>query len=812
MDRIQLRRDSLQRWTQENPILLEGEIGLVLDTMSFKIGDGIHNWSQLDYSSDPTILQDLGDSQSAIISQRGTTQQIKLETSYLNSVSRTLKFFNEFIELNNDGTAKPIAPSDTYKIAYIALKGDEVQFSTTVPCSYNWYRTDTSPSSFISRTYDGKVVAGAQFVLLQFNGVDQPNYKQTVIKHQVSPVLLSELTSNTVESEAKFDAIAYDYNSQSPHPMFKDIVVTDNAGAFVAISPSTAYKNALVKISTGVTKYSVRTNNGYPVSYHWFTSATLNAESWISRDTEGIVPNGAKVVLIQFNNAPSGLTATDYSTVEIYSERTLTPVNILTPQSQSFKQGEFAPESGRGMYNSNQITDGSQYPGIYYDFPIPMWATKVRYQMVSSAGVWGCCFLDYNKNWISGYLNSDLTLMGEYNILDIPLRAKYFRFTYYALSQTADGSYPPFDKVIFGNTAEDFSTYIDTEYKGQVQNLNFSDAEVVMTATETPSSNQNTQTGVFDDLFLGHGTTVKVNNNMYYMYYTCYGTDSRGKGKGELLAFAYSVDGRNWTKSYPPNVTHEVLLDDGTVMTDSNIIFLGGVKEHDVVLVNDPEYPFRLIANKSVMQDTYTNMTYICMWKSKDGVNFIDEKIVVQNKFDSQPSVIVKDNILKVYHRMRNWYISARCIGVMYLDLGGNIVSPLTKLSNTLYYNSAAIQIDDHRELLLPTYYNEQEVLKNHYESIIVDGTNISKANSNIESLKDGGESWVKGNDGWGWFMPHQIWVDEVPYALYVVRNFPHDYPQGFPPADRETIKKTEIRMAKITWDTVGKPCPATPV
>lgn len=76
MDRVQLRRDSLERWESLNPMLLEGEIGLVLDTKSFKIGDGIHNWNDLDYSSNPTILQELGDSESAIISQKVITQKL----------------------------------------------------------------------------------------------------------------------------------------------------------------------------------------------------------------------------------------------------------------------------------------------------------------------------------------------------------------------------------------------------------------------------------------------------------------------------------------------------------------------------------------------------------------------------------------------------------------------------------------------------------------------------------------------------------------------------------------------------------------
>jgi len=48
-DRIQLRRDTKARWTQYNPILLEGEEGYELDSDQYKIGDGIHAWNDLPY-------------------------------------------------------------------------------------------------------------------------------------------------------------------------------------------------------------------------------------------------------------------------------------------------------------------------------------------------------------------------------------------------------------------------------------------------------------------------------------------------------------------------------------------------------------------------------------------------------------------------------------------------------------------------------------------------------------------------------------------------------------------------------------------
>jgi hypothetical protein len=46
---IQLRRGTAQQWTDANPTLAEGEIGVTTDTGQFKIGTGNTAWNSLDY-------------------------------------------------------------------------------------------------------------------------------------------------------------------------------------------------------------------------------------------------------------------------------------------------------------------------------------------------------------------------------------------------------------------------------------------------------------------------------------------------------------------------------------------------------------------------------------------------------------------------------------------------------------------------------------------------------------------------------------------------------------------------------------------
>ena len=54
LTRMQQRRGVASQWASENPILGAGEIGFETDNNRFKIGDGLSNWTALDYFSNAT--------------------------------------------------------------------------------------------------------------------------------------------------------------------------------------------------------------------------------------------------------------------------------------------------------------------------------------------------------------------------------------------------------------------------------------------------------------------------------------------------------------------------------------------------------------------------------------------------------------------------------------------------------------------------------------------------------------------------------------------------------------------------------------
>lgn len=48
--KIQLRRGTAAQWTAANPILAAGEVGIVTDEDTLKVGDGTTPWNSLAYS------------------------------------------------------------------------------------------------------------------------------------------------------------------------------------------------------------------------------------------------------------------------------------------------------------------------------------------------------------------------------------------------------------------------------------------------------------------------------------------------------------------------------------------------------------------------------------------------------------------------------------------------------------------------------------------------------------------------------------------------------------------------------------------
>ncbi len=53
--KLQQRNDTAARWTQYNPVLAKGEIGIEIDTAKFKFGDGVTAWNSLKYVGVATL-------------------------------------------------------------------------------------------------------------------------------------------------------------------------------------------------------------------------------------------------------------------------------------------------------------------------------------------------------------------------------------------------------------------------------------------------------------------------------------------------------------------------------------------------------------------------------------------------------------------------------------------------------------------------------------------------------------------------------------------------------------------------------------
>jgi hypothetical protein len=80
--RIQIRRDISAKWSLNNPILLEGEIGYETNTTYMKIGDGVTPWNNLSYWQGGLTGAGL------VVKQNGTTIQ---------SPTSNLNFSNDFV-------------------------------------------------------------------------------------------------------------------------------------------------------------------------------------------------------------------------------------------------------------------------------------------------------------------------------------------------------------------------------------------------------------------------------------------------------------------------------------------------------------------------------------------------------------------------------------------------------------------------------------------------------------------------------------------------------------------------------------------
>ena len=254
-----------------------------------------------------------------------------------------------------------------------------------------------------------------------------------------------------------------------------------------------------------------------------------------------------------------------------------------------------------------------------------------------------------------------------------------------------------------------------------------------------------------DATTMGYFNIVKVKEDLYYLYYIAVGRNEEIRDENYDLCMAYSSDGIRWKRGIP---------------NKEGFVIMPGIIEQSVFLVPDLEFPFRLIGNEKI-----NNKPTLCMWKSKDGIEFSNRKIILQNLwFDTQNTGVVQNGRIKLYTRLWNAAATNRQNAVVYFDLQGNQLTPVQKLAGDYLYNAAPLAIDDRYEIILPTFYNNRDGLNDdcYVKAYLVDGLFVKE-------IECGFNQKLSKEVGWVLISPYIINISGKNYISYHTSTATHD-------------------------------------
>lgn len=196
---------------------------------------------------------------------------------------------------------------------------------------------------------------------------------------------------------------------------------------------------------------------------------------------------------------------------------------------------------------------------------------------------------------------------------------------------------------------------------------------------------------------LNYFNVIRV-GNVWKMWYACFENYNNGD-YGDNLCYAYSDDGKNWIKQLPMSIKKDNVLIKGTNSAS------GWVENFVFIDKNDSLTPYKILY--SALDANGNQKTFIT--SSVDGINWIDNKIVFNDKHDTQPSVHILDNgNYSIFLRLWNSAHNERQIGYSIITPDNqSVVSPYSILGGNLY-NSAAAYLGNNSYIMFPTQFNNQ--------------------------------------------------------------------------------------------------------
>lgn len=208
-----------------------------------------------------------------------------------------------------------------------------------------------------------------------------------------------------------------------------------------------------------------------------------------------------------------------------------------------------------------------------------------------------------------------------------------------------------------------------------------------------------TQTQAFESRGMFFYNVLKINENLWYMWYSCLQDGATSDFQADLC-FAYSENGKDWIKGIPnqPNRENNIIV--------SGLYEKAWLEHITFIEPSDTEYPFRILYSKYKADADGEQAMY--MSKSVNGWDWIDHKLIINKKFDTQYSVEVLPNgNYMIFLRLWDDPIHTdRQVGTVIITPQGDIVQPPKMILSGGLYTSSVQSLAYDSYILFPTIYN----------------------------------------------------------------------------------------------------------
>ena len=192
------------------------------------------------------------------------------------------------------------------------------------------------------------------------------------------------------------------------------------------------------------------------------------------------------------------------------------------------------------------------------------------------------------------------------------------------------------------------------------------------------------------------------------------------------------------------------------------------VIEQSVFMVKDKEYPYRMVGCQWIGEKSWERGVFI--WKSKDGIEFTDPKMIYDKIHDTQNVMVTRGNRWKLYSRITQEHYKNRRMTVAEFNRRGEQVSDTEILAGDFLYNNAACKVDQRYDLLFPTYYNTHGGTTDacFFRCYLVDGPFVREIPCELNR-------WVEADEHWVLASPGFVFINGERYLAYNSRTRSHE-------------------------------------